>query len=81
MGERLTRAYLKAAAVAVATLGDVASASGRAYRTIQAYHRGEAHVPTEVALGLVGYLRSRARAFAREADRLERTVKKEEGRE
>jgi hypothetical protein len=80
MGKRLTRAYLKALDVALATLGDVGSATGRAYRTLQAYRRGEAHVPPGVARALADYLRRRAVVFTREADVLERQARKEEER-
>jgi hypothetical protein len=80
MSERLRARYLKALELALASLGDVASATGEHYRTFQARRRGEIRVVPVAARSLARYLRTRARAFMRAADALEAAAQREEKR-
>lgn len=74
MTRKLGELYTEAAELAVATLGDVAEGSGRAYRTVQAYLAGDRSVTRDAARGLAAYLRERAFAFHEAAERLERAT-------
>lgn len=78
MSTRLTEGFRTAAKTATATLGDVARGTGRHYRTLMSYQRGERRVTTAAAAALVRYLRNRARQLDKAADDLE-AAKREEG--
>lgn len=78
MGKRLTDRFLAALDAALATLADVAEGTGRHYRTLQSYQRGERRVTVEAARDLVRYLRRRATHLDRAADSLERAADREE---
>jgi len=52
-------------------LRDVARETGRGYRTLHSYLRGERGIPTEAAEELAAYLRSRAATFTVAADQIE----------
>lgn len=79
MGKRLTTAFLKALRTAKTTLGDVARGTGRGYRTLHAYLKGDRRVTLDAARDLLSYLRRRARELDDAADELERAVRDEEG--
>ncbi len=64
----------------MATPSEVANVVGKAYRTLHAYREGTRKVPLEVAKKLSRYLRRRASAMLKAADRLDSHIKREEDR-
>lgn len=67
----LNEVYRRALEAARATLGDVAEASGRTYRTLRAYRYGDRRVTPDAARDLATYLRQRSEELAEAAERLE----------
>lgn len=78
MSKRLRAVYSEALDLARATWGDVAEALGAGYRTLQAYRSGERRVTPAAARRLAAYLRDRARAFNKAAQRLEAAARRED---
>lgn len=58
-------------------LREVARETGRGYRTLHSYLRGERGVPREAVEELVEYLRSRASTFTVAADEIEAALQEE----
>jgi hypothetical protein len=81
MRNRLRAPFIKALAVATASVVDVAEGIGRGYRTVMAYKRGARRVTPETAHLLAAYLRDRARALDEAADDLAAAAEREEERE
>lgn len=59
-------------------LREVAEETGRGYRTLHSYLRGERNVSREAAEELVAFLRSRARSLTAAADEIEAALAREE---
>lgn len=59
-------------------LADVARVTGRGYRTLHSYLRGERGVPRRAAEELAGYLRAQAETLTTAADHIEAALAKEE---
>jgi hypothetical protein len=78
VARRLTRLFLRALKLARVSMRDVARATGRGYRSIQAVKAGEYEATPDAARDLARYLRSRGRVFSRMADALERAADQEE---
>ena len=75
---RFERAYF--AALELVTVLDLARKSGRGLSTIQAYKTGTRRVTADAGEELVSYLRERAAAFTKAADKLEAATKQERGK-
>ena len=75
MDDRLRTRYLKA--LALVNLADAARETGRGYRTLHAYLRGERRVTHEAARELIRYIRARATQLTAAADALEAALNKE----
>lgn len=69
MSKRLTKAYLKA--LELVNLSQLSRATGRAYRTLQAYRKGDRRVTEQAAQELADYLRGRSQEFVHAADILD----------
>ncbi len=69
MRTQLTQSYLRA--LELVNLSHLSKETGRAYRTLQAYRRGERRVTEQAAQELAGYLRERSQDFVHAADTLE----------
>jgi hypothetical protein len=76
MGKTMEDQYL--AALELVVLSDLSRSTGRAYRTLQAYRKGDRGVTAPAARELIAYLRSRAQAFTAAADQVEAALTKEE---
>jgi hypothetical protein len=79
MRNSLRSAFAKAARLATASLDDVAESIGRGASTLYAYLSGARRVTPGAARELAAYLRERARAFTKAADRLDAAADREEG--
>lgn len=71
----LERWYLQA--LERLNLADVARETGRGYRTLHAYMRGERRVTREAAKELVDYLRTKADTFTTAAEEIQTALDKE----
>jgi methylphosphotriester-DNA--protein-cysteine methyltransferase len=78
MSETLTALFLRALETATDTLGNIARRIGRSPRTFHAYSRREFHVPPKAVHDLARYLRERATALNKTADKLEAAADQEE---
>jgi len=77
MGKRMTEIFSAALSAALATLGDVSQGTGRGYRTLQSYQRGERRVTASAVSDLARYLRTRAKELEAAADDLEAAQREE----
>ena len=59
-------------------LREVAEQTGRGYRTLHSYLRGERNVSREAAEELMAFLRSRAETFTAAADGIDAALAREE---
>lgn len=76
MDEPLAKSYRTA--LELVSLADLAVWSGRAYRTLQAYRRGERRITEAAVRELTEYLRLRSEAFTAAADALAAALTQEE---
>lgn len=74
MSSALRERYLRALEESTGTVADVAEATGRGYRTLLAYRRGERSVTMEAAQELVSYLRDRNETLQEAAEALEEAL-------
>lgn len=79
MTQHVEDQYRKALDLIVMT--DLAEAKGRAYRTLQAYRKGDRRITNDAARELVEFLREQAESFTAAADALEAALTKEGGNE
>jgi hypothetical protein len=76
MGNAMEDQYL--AALERVVLTDLSRSTGRAYRTLQAYRKGDRRVTPAAARELIVYLRSQAQAFTAAAEQVEAAITEEE---
>lgn len=67
-------------ALDLVVMKELAEAKGRAYRTLQAYRKGDRRITPEAARELIEFLREQATSFTAAADALEAALA-EEGRD
>jgi hypothetical protein len=76
MAKAMEDSYL--AALELVMLSDLSRSTGRAYRTLQAYRKGDRRVTPAAARELIVYLRSQAQAFTAAAEQVEVAITEEE---
>jgi secreted protein with Ig-like and vWFA domain len=76
MAKAVEDSYL--AALELVMLSDLSRSTGRAYRTLQAYRKGDRRVTPAAARELIVYLRSQAQAFTAAAEQVEAAITEEE---
>ncbi len=79
MPDTVTQLYLKA--LKLVNLSRLSEATGRAYRTLQAYRRKERRVTDAAVRELAQYLRAHASSLTKAADQLEAALHEEEKNE